>query len=47
MAKILVIGASRGIGLKTVRTALRAGHSVRALARAAASRRAVVGEGSA
>ena len=37
MAKILVIGASRGIGLETVRAALRAGHSVRALARSAAS----------
>jgi uncharacterized protein YbjT (DUF2867 family) len=37
MAKILVIGASRGIGLETVRTALRAGYSVRALARSAAS----------
>ena len=37
MAKVLVIGASRGIGLETVRTALRAGHSVRALARSAAS----------
>jgi uncharacterized protein YbjT (DUF2867 family) len=36
MAKILVIGASRGIGLETVKDALRAGHSVRALARAAA-----------
>jgi NAD(P)-dependent dehydrogenase (short-subunit alcohol dehydrogenase family) len=34
--KILVIGASRGIGLETVRTALRAGYSVRALARSAA-----------
>jgi putative NADH-flavin reductase len=37
MAKVLVIGASRGIGLETVRTALRAGHSVRALARSATS----------
>ena len=37
MAKILVIGASRGLGLETVRTALRAGHSVRAMARSAAS----------
>lgn len=33
--KILVIGASRGIGLETVRTALRAGRSVRAVARSA------------
>ncbi len=37
MAKVLVIGVSRGIGLETVRIALRAGHSVRALARSAAS----------
>jgi putative NADH-flavin reductase len=37
MAKLLVIGASRGIGLETVKTALRAGHNVRALARSAAS----------
>ena len=37
MAKVLVIGASRGIGFETVRAALRAGHSVRALARSAAS----------
>jgi putative NADH-flavin reductase len=37
MAKVLVIGASRGIGLETVKTALAAGHTVRALARSAAS----------
>jgi uncharacterized protein YbjT (DUF2867 family) len=37
VAKVLVIGASRGIGFETVRTALRAGHSVRALARSAES----------
>ena len=37
MAKLLVIGASRGIGLETVKAALFAGHSVRALARSAAS----------
>jgi putative NADH-flavin reductase len=37
MAKLLVIGASRGIGRETVKVALRAGHSVRALARSAAS----------
>ena len=37
MAKVLVIGASHGIGLETVRAALRVGHSVRALARSAAS----------
>jgi putative NADH-flavin reductase len=36
MAKVLVIGASRGIGLEAVRIALRAGHRVRALARSAA-----------
>jgi NAD(P)-dependent dehydrogenase (short-subunit alcohol dehydrogenase family) len=33
MAKVLVVGASRGIGLETVKAALLAGHSVRALAR--------------
>ncbi len=37
MAKVLIIGASRGIGLETARAALRAGHNVRALARSAAS----------
>jgi putative NADH-flavin reductase len=37
MAKVLVIGASHGIGLETARAALRAGHSVHALARSAAS----------
>ena len=37
MAKLLVIGASRGIGLETVKIALRSGHNVRALARSAAS----------
>jgi putative NADH-flavin reductase len=37
MAKVLVIGASRGIGLETVKTALAGGHSVRALARSAAN----------
>jgi len=35
MAHILVIGASKGIGLETVRQALETGHSVRALARSA------------
>ena len=35
MAKALVIGASRGIGLETVRTLLAGGHTVRALARKA------------
>ena len=33
--RVLVIGASRGIGLETVRTALAEGHRVRALARSA------------
>ena len=37
MAKVLIIGASHGLGLETVRAALRAGHSLRALARSAAS----------
>ena len=35
MATVLIIGASRGIGLETVKAALHAGHSVRALARSA------------
>ena len=37
MAKVLIIGASRGIGLEAVKAALLAGHNVRALARSAAS----------
>lgn len=37
MAKVLIIGASHGIGLETTRAALRADHSVRALARSAAT----------
>ncbi len=35
MATVLIIGASRGIGLETVKAALKAGHTVRALARSA------------
>ena len=35
MATVLIVGASRGIGLETVKAALEAGHSVRALARSA------------
>jgi putative NADH-flavin reductase len=35
MATVLIIGASRGIGLETLKQALAAGHSVRALARTA------------
>lgn len=35
MATILIIGASRGIGLEAVKQALEAGHEVRALARSA------------
>ena len=35
MATVLIVGASRGIGLATVKAALRAGHSVCALARSA------------
>ena len=31
MSTVLIIGASKGIGLETVRLALKAGHSVRAL----------------
>ena len=37
MSHILVVGASRGVGLETVRAALAAGHSVRGLARSAAA----------
>ncbi len=37
MARVLIIGASQGIGLETVRSALEAGHQVRALARSANS----------
>ncbi|MBE7203834.1 MAG: SDR family oxidoreductase [Parafilimonas terrae] len=36
MAHVLVLGASKGIGLETVKAALAAGHSVRAFARSAA-----------
>jgi putative NADH-flavin reductase len=35
VATVLIIGASRGIGLETVKAALKAGHLVRALARSA------------
>ena len=35
MARVLIIGASRGIGLEAVRQALDAGHTVRAFARSA------------
>jgi len=35
VATVLIIGASRGIGLEAVKAALAAGHSVRALARSA------------
>jgi putative NADH-flavin reductase len=35
MSMVLIVGASRGIGLETVKLALKAGHSVRALARSA------------
>jgi putative NADH-flavin reductase len=35
MRTVLVIGASRGIDLETVKRALKAGHSVRALSRSA------------
>ena len=36
MARVLIIGASKGIGLETTRQALEGGHQVRALARSAA-----------
>lgn len=35
MSRVLIIGASRGIGLETVKRALEAGHQVRALSRGA------------
>ena len=35
MATVLIVGASRGIGLETVKRALETGHKVRALARSA------------
>jgi putative NADH-flavin reductase len=35
MARLLIIGASQGIGLETVKAALAAGHTVRAFARSA------------
>ena len=35
MSTVLIVGASRGIGFETVKLALKAGHSVRALARSA------------
>jgi len=37
MSTVLIVGASRGIGLETVKLALKAGHSVHALARSATS----------
>ena len=37
MARVLIIGASKGIGLETVRQALEAGHRVRALSRSMAA----------
>jgi uncharacterized protein YbjT (DUF2867 family) len=39
MSAVLIVGASRGIGFETVKLALKAGHSVRAMARSAASMR--------
>ena len=36
MARVVIIGASKGIGLETTRQALEAGHTVRAFARSAA-----------
>ena len=37
MSTVLIIGASRGIGVETVKLALKAGHSVRAMARSASA----------
>jgi putative NADH-flavin reductase len=36
VSTVLIVGSSRGIGLETVKCALKAGHNVRALARSAA-----------
>src|SRR5947209_6464949 len=36
MSQVVIIGASKGIGLETTRQALEAGHTVRAFARSAA-----------
>ena len=41
MMRVLIIGASKGIGLETTRQAIKAGHYVRALARSAAGRLSV------
>ncbi len=35
MAKVLIIGASQGIGLEALKCALKAGHTVRAFSRSA------------
>jgi NAD(P)-dependent dehydrogenase (short-subunit alcohol dehydrogenase family) len=37
MGTVLIVGVSKGIGLATVHCALEAGHSVRALSRAASA----------
>jgi putative NADH-flavin reductase len=37
MSTVLMVGASRGIGYETVKLALKAGYSVRAMARSATS----------
>jgi putative NADH-flavin reductase len=37
MSTVLIVGASRGIGLETVKLAPKAGHSVRAMARSASA----------
>lgn len=39
MARVLIIGASKGVGLETTRQALEAGHRVRALSRSVAGNR--------
>jgi putative NADH-flavin reductase len=39
MSTVLIVGASRGIGLETVKLALKAGHSVRAMAHSASAMR--------
>ena len=37
VSTVLIVGSSRGIGLETVKCALKAGHNVRALARSAST----------
>jgi NAD(P)-dependent dehydrogenase (short-subunit alcohol dehydrogenase family) len=45
MSTVLIVGASRGIGYETVRLALKAGHSVRAMARSVSTVRLLLRAG--